>query len=148
MPDRRVLAFTDIGEIMPEVDRLLAGHETAGNWTLGQVLDHLAGAINLSLDLPPSEAPPSREEVIARRLFFRAPAFPEGQKVPPRLGEPEAGTDPSQAADALRGALLRLANHDGPYLLSHPVLGPLNREEWLLFHIRHATHHLSFVVPA
>jgi hypothetical protein len=147
MLDRRAFTLTDVGEIMHEVDRLLAGHERAGNWTLGQILDHLARSINLSLALPASETPPSREQAIARRLFFRAPAFPKGQTAPAVLGEPDKGADPSEAADALRAALDRLVNHAGPYPSSHPVLGPLTRQEWIEFHIRHAAHHLSFVVP-
>ena len=54
---RRSLEFDGVEAIMPEVDRLTAGHVTVGRWTLAQICDHLARSIALSLDLPPAEAP-------------------------------------------------------------------------------------------
>ncbi len=147
MPERRRLSFDSIDCIMPEVDRLIVGHVTVGRWTLGAICDHLARSIILSLDSEPSDAPPTREQAIYRRLFFRSSAFPEGQTQPLAIQQPEPDADPVQAAEALRNAVARLAKHEGPFA-AHPVLGPLTRDEWLLFHTRHAAHHLSFAVPA
>ncbi len=146
MPERRRLAFDRIEEIMPEVDRLLAGHVTVGSWTLGAICDHLARSIDLSLDSGPAVAPPTREQAVYRRLFFRAGAFPEGQTPPIAALFPNPDADPIAAAGSLRKALDRLDGHAGPFA-AHPVIGPMSREEWLLFHSRHAAHHLSFAVP-
>lgn len=147
MPERRRLAFDRIEAIMPEVDRLVAGHATVGRWTLGMICDHLARTVVFALDSPPSDAPATREQSVARRFFFRAGAFPEGQ-VPPLAAQlPDPAADPADAADALRAALDRLAAHAGPFP-PHPRLGPLTRAEWLDFHARHAAHHLAFAVPA
>ena len=33
-PARRTLSYESIDEIMPDVERLLAGHTTVGNWSL------------------------------------------------------------------------------------------------------------------
>ena len=43
--ERRALSFTSLAEVMPEVDRLFQGHRTVGNWSLGQICNHLAGAL-------------------------------------------------------------------------------------------------------
>jgi hypothetical protein len=146
MPERRHLAFDRIEDIMPDVDRLIAGHATVGRWTLGAICDHLARTINLALDSPSADALATREQVVKRRLFFRAPAFPEGQTPPLSAQIPTPDADPIAASESLRAALARLAAHDGPFP-AHPFLGPLTRGEWLLFHARHAAHHLSFAVP-
>jgi Protein of unknown function (DUF1569) len=47
MPERRMLDFASMDEIMPDVERLLEGHSTAGQWTLAQILYHLATSIRL-----------------------------------------------------------------------------------------------------
>ncbi len=146
MSERRTLEFDEIAAVMPEVDRLIAGHTTTGRWTLAQICDHLARSIKLSLDLPPASEPPTREQAVYRRLFFRSPAFPEGQDLAHPSQEPTPGVELTEAVADLRSAVERLADQDGPFA-PHPVLGPMEPEQWLLFHARHAAHHLSFVVP-
>jgi uncharacterized protein DUF1569 len=150
MPERRTLDFECVDQIMPDVERLLDGHSTAGCWTLGQICDHLARGITLTLRKPRGDATapePTREQEANRRLFLRARSFPEGIALPSRLLEPATDLDPRDAADALRSALDRLSSHDGP-LPAHPYLGPLTRDEWVDFHCIHCAHHLSFVVLA
>src|SRR3954447_15458284 len=48
--ERRPLAFTTLDEVMPDVDRLLQGHRTIGQWSLGQICNHLADALVLSVE--------------------------------------------------------------------------------------------------
>jgi hypothetical protein len=149
MPERRTLDFVQIDQIMPDVERLLDGHTTAGCWTLGQICDHLARGITLTLRKPRGDATapePTREQEDNRRLFFRARSFPEGVALPSRLLEPTADLDPRAAAETLRSALDRLASYDSPFP-AHPLLGPLTRDEWVAFHCIHCAHHLSFVLP-
>lgn len=145
-PTRRHLQFDRIDEIMPEVDRLLTGHVTVGGWTLGMICDHLARSVELTLSLPPSDAPPTREQIVYRRLFFRRAEFPEGQAIPRIDQTPDPQADDATAAENLRDQLDGLRQHTGPWP-SHPVIGPLTPEEWLLFHARHSAHHLGFAVP-
>jgi Protein of unknown function (DUF1569) len=143
--ERRSLDLS-INVIMSDVDRLIAGHTTVGRWTLGAICDHLAKSINLSLDFPPAEAPPTREQGVIRRLFFRAAAFPEGRGFAHPAQNPDPDADLGTASEALRHALGRLVSHNAPFA-AHPVLGPMTRDEWLRFHARHCCHHLSFAVP-
>lgn len=131
---------------MPEVDRLRAGHTTVGRWSLAQICVHLARTIDLSLDFPPADAPATREQAVFRRFFFRSQTFPEGQGLAHPSQEPAAGVEQGESVEALRVAVARLASHVGPFA-AHPVLGPLEHDQWLLFHTRHAAHHLSFAAP-
>ncbi|MFI5459648.1 MAG: DUF1569 domain-containing protein [Isosphaerales bacterium] len=47
MAGRRELSFASLDEVMPDVERLLAGHATVGQWSLGQICNHLATGFNL-----------------------------------------------------------------------------------------------------
>jgi hypothetical protein len=147
MPGRRPLDYDRIDAIMTDVDRLLEGHATAGRWTLGEICDHLARAIRLTLigRVSPDPATPEQEE--ARRAFFRDRAFPEGRAMPVPALTPDPDVDPRVAAESLRGALARLESFEGPWP-THRLLGPLTRDEWLQFHSIHCAHHLSFAHPA
>ena len=147
MTSRRPLDFDRIGAIMPDVDRLLEGHTTAGRWTLGEICDHLARAIRLTLVGRVSPDPATPEQEGARGAFFRDRTFPEGRDVPTPALTPDPGIDPHTAAGSLRNALARLESFEGPWP-THRVLGPLTRDEWLQFHCVHCAHHLSFAHPA
>jgi hypothetical protein len=146
MPEKRRLAFNDIEAIMPDVDRLIAGHVTVGRWTLGEICDHLAKTIILSLEFPSTNASATREQAVYRRLFFRAREFPEGQTPPLAVQLPTPDADLIESAASLLNALARFEVHEATFP-APPMLGPLTRDEWFLFHTRHAAHHLSFAIP-
>ena len=38
---RRALSFATLDGVMPDVDHLLTGHTTVGQWSLGQICNHL-----------------------------------------------------------------------------------------------------------
>jgi hypothetical protein len=146
MTERRDLTFSSLDDVMPEVERLLAGHTTVGHWSLGQICNHLAAALRLTLEVPPSSAEPTREQRVARRLFFRSGRFPDGMEAPVRVLQPQPGLDAVKEAEALREAIGRFDAATGPFP-AHPVLGPLSNEEWTRFHCLHCSHHLGFVRP-
>lgn len=147
MPEPRLLSFNSLNEVMPEVDRLLAGHVTAGTWTLGQILAHLAAAVRMTDAGPggPGPAAAERSEVLKRR-FFRSGRFPQGIEAPHPALIPAPDADPREQAEVLRKALARLDSAPGPFP-DHPVLGPLDRDEWIRFHCIHCAHHLGFAIP-
>ena len=152
MPGRRALSFASPDAVMPEVDRLLAGHETAGAWTLGQILRHLAVAVDLTcrsaalirargvaLEVTP-------EQAAAVDRFFADGVVPEGRPTPsPRL-DPPPGLDARAEAEGLRAALGRFAATPGPFG-PHPWLGPMDDAQWARFHCIHCAHHLGFATP-
>ena len=115
MGERRILDFARLDEVMPDVERLLAGHRTVGRWTLGQILSHLKTAIRLTAMAPGSTSEPTREEAVFRRLFFRGGRFPEGLEIPLPEMIPLADLDPRARLILFeRDRGLRLANRAVP----------------------------------
>jgi hypothetical protein len=146
--DRRSLKFGSLFEVMPEVNRLLQGHRTVGGWSLGQVLNHLASGIILSMDGFPDPAPWIIRRTIgpiARRQIFQKGRMPDGVKLPKKY-EPKPGVDARAEAEALRAAIQLFGTHGGPWA-EHPLLGPLSQDQWEKFHTMHSAHHLGFVLP-
>jgi hypothetical protein len=147
---RRTLTFRSLDEVLADAEQLAASPhtKTLGNWSLGQLLMHLAGTMNDSIDGIRFQGP----------LFFRLigpwikgfiwkRGLPLGFRVPKDL-EPGAFPAPSSLPDALdkmRTATQRLKQERAA--ARHPVLGPLTHDEWILLHLRHAEMHLSFAVP-
>ena len=86
MDGRRTLAFSSLDEVMPEVDRLLLGHKTIGNWSLAQICNHLSGAIVSSIDGVPFRFPwifrKTVGPIVLRRIIKSGPADSEFVGVP------------------------------------------------------------------
>ena len=148
---RRPLTFAALDEVMPDVERLLRGHTTVGNWTLAQICSHLAQAFNFTIDGFPREAFPPWiiRKTLGRLLLWhilRTGRFTEGLKMPTKY-EPKPGTDARAEAESLRAALRRFAEHTGP-LAEHPMKGLVSRAVWERFHCIHCAHHLRFALPA
>jgi hypothetical protein len=150
MYERRQLSFANLDEVMPEVERLSAGYELAGRWTLGQICKHLAMAFHIIIEGPPGFALSSEPEDPRygriRQRFFRMDRFPDGVEAPLSKLVPDAGLDEDAEVQALRGALARFQGAPGPFF-PHPFLGSMTKEEWTRFQCLHAAHHLGFVVP-
>jgi hypothetical protein len=145
MPERRLIDFASMDQIMPDVERLLEGHTTVGQWTLGQILHHLATSIRLS-SLGRAGSSPEQTSDALRRRFFNSRRFPEGLEAPhPRL-VPPAGTDVQAQREALHEAINLFKSTVGPFP-AHPLLGSLSKDEWSQFHCIHSAHHLGFAIP-
>src|SRR3954453_19718798 len=107
MPGRRALTFASLDRVMPEVDRLLEGHTTVGNWSLGQVCNHLAGAFVASVEGFPGRAPWLVRKTLGRlkgRQIRGTGTMPAGVQLPERF-LPRPGLDARAEAEALRAAL-------------------------------------------
>jgi len=145
---RRELHFDHLSEIMPEVDRLLAGHETFGRWNLGQICNHLAGSLRGSVEGLPGRVPwivrRTLGPIVFRRIC-RTGRMPEGVKAPPAV-EPRPGLDARAEAEALRASIRLFEEYLGP-IPEHPFFGPLRKDELARLHCIHASHHLSFARP-
>ena len=69
MAERRQLTFASLDDVMPDVEHLLRGHITVGQWTLGQICGHLTSTFRwLSEGGPDSTLPPVPEAVRQRLL--------------------------------------------------------------------------------
>src|SRR3954447_10685936 len=141
-PGRRTLHFPGLDEIMPDVDRLLDGHTTVGDWSLAQVCRHLATVMRLTVDLTASTPHDASRRVgeEQKRQFFESGVVPEGIPTSPRLLPGEALDDPEEA-ERLRQAIAYYHDSPGP-AVPHVLFGPMTRPEWDRFHCIHAAHHL------
>jgi hypothetical protein len=147
-PGRRALRFESLDDVMPDVERLLEGHTTVGNWTLAQICRHLATVARRVVDLPASTPVDASQWVgeEKKREVFASGLLPEGIPGPPEI-MPGEGLDAHEEAEGLRRALDHFRASPGP-VIPHRVFGPLSRDEWHRLQCIHCAHHLSFAVPA
>jgi hypothetical protein len=151
---RRRPTFASLDDAVRDAEYLLAaGYDRAGNWDLAQCCDHLAAWLTYPVAGFPKAPPPVRmmlavvRATMGRRMLakFLRDGMPAGRPtLPPSVAAP--GGDPAAAVERLREAARRFKEHGGEYLPS-PLFGKLTRDEALAVQLRHAAHHLSFLVP-
>lgn len=148
---RREVSYESFDALLADAERMASVDvNTIGNWSLGQILRHLAKAINTTIDGVDFRAPwPLR---FLGRIFLKkrllANGIPSGFRIPARAKrhfQPEE-VDAVVALEVLREAVKRINTE--PNRAPHPFLGQLSRVESDLFQLRHAEMHMSFVVPA
>ena len=143
--------FNTLDDLRNAIERIeCSQHRTRGNWTVAQIYFHLAAAFEASVDgLPPGYPRFVRFVVRPLRSFVTRIRFPPCLPIPKaiasKLSPPQDADQPEQYQRILN-AIDRFSNYEGT-LSPHPVLGPLNRDEWIGFHLRHAQHHLAFIGP-
>ena len=147
---RRSLRFEDLNEALADAKRVSSQPvKTLGNWSVGEILDHLANSVHESFAGSAPPAPWLARKILAPLL--KRPMLKNGLPAGFRLGKgmegflprPEVPAD--RALDALHDAYSRLKN-ESPQK-PHAFFGNLTHDEWITLHLRHAELHLSFVVP-
>lgn len=147
---RRELRFASLDEVLADAERLVKGpSKTLGNWSLGQILKHLAAAMDMAVD-GLSAKPPWIMRQAARLMKNRMlnKGLSPGFQLPRSMAKTlvvDDGTTPEEGLAALRTAIDRYKS--AGELKPHPAFGPLSRTEWDKLHLRHSELHLSFVVP-
>lgn len=151
----RELRFANPAELRAEVARLAAAERAgalrcSGNWTLGQILGHLATWIEYPYDgYPPELRPPWFIKLILRlrkKSFLRGP-LPRGVKIP-KIPGGTMGNEPQSLEQGLarfERAWQRL--EAGPPPGANPIFGPTPHSEWIQMHLRHAELHLGYALP-
>lgn len=143
---RRELHFSSLEEVQAEIERLAtADVKCLGNWSLGQIFQHLATAMNASLDGTDAKLPFFVRWIapLFKNKILNSPMSP-GFKAPKQMTpQPEVSVEEGLAA--VRASLQRTMHEEKR--VKHVVLGNLTREEHDKMHLRHAEMHLSFVVP-
>jgi hypothetical protein len=128
-----------------------------GKWSPGQIVHHLAVGIDLSgrafasrVDKPPMRRRPrSPVQRLAHALILSIGYIPPGGRAP-ETTLPAQRPDRAATERQLREGVARFVElahtllprraHD--LFVKHPVMGDLTIEEWMRFHVRHATHHV------
>lgn len=147
-PKRRILRFDSLDEVLADARALAARNIKAnGNWTPGQVVGHVARAVNGSIDGISFQAPlPTR---IIGRVIRNIPlnkGLPAGVKLPASArakAVPEPDLPINDAVDQLARAIERTRHET--MAGKHPVFGRLSHKQWTKFHCRHAELHFSFL---
>jgi hypothetical protein len=148
---RRELSFNSIDELLAECERIAAAERTGqlqclGNWTVGQVFNHLATWAEFAYKPNPLK-PPLPIKLILRMMktrFIRGP-MKVGAHIP-NVDGGTLGTETCSTEDGLnrlRAIMTRLTAEQP----SEPnvIFGRLSHEEWISMHLRHAELHLSFL---
>ena len=150
--DRRELRFSSLQDILDDVEYQASGDppRTTGNWTGGQIVQHVALLIGFSIDGFPAARAPLPMRVVGRLRRKRILADPLGAGLTfPRKFDflkPRAGIAWEEAVEFMNETMARL--RDGRMTAGHPFLGKLTHEQWEQFHCRHAEMHCSFMHPA
>jgi hypothetical protein len=146
---RRPLDFRTFDEVIADLDRLQGGYRKGGNWSLGQVCNHLGLFVRGSLDGFSGPKPRWYIRLVApaiTRWMIKKRRMPEGVKIPRHL-QPAEGLDDAREVQELKDLLQRFEKHHGP-LHQSPFAGDASRETWREIHLIHCAHHLSFLYPA
>jgi hypothetical protein len=146
-PGRRTVAFQSLDEVMPDVERLLEGHATVGNWSLAQIIRHVATVMRRVVDLPAS-TPHDPSLLVGdekKRQVFESGMIPEGLPGPAEV-MPSETLGEHEEAEGLRQAIAHYKASAGP-VIAHRLFGPLSKAEWDRLQLIHVAHHLSFALP-
>ncbi|MFM9964082.1 MAG: DUF1569 domain-containing protein [Planctomycetaceae bacterium] len=150
MSTRRTVRYSALSEVVQDAEHLIGNHHTVGNWSFGQICQHLSKTMNASIDGFGFQAPWWVRWLVApmvKNSFLTKPMKP-GFKIP-EYGKaflPDDSVPAEEGLRLLKAAVERLS-HETP-TASHPAFGKLASEEIMQLHLRHCEMHMSFIVPA
>lgn len=152
---RRALAFQSMAELSAELDRIEAAHRagtlrTTGNWSPGQILQHVGKFMRFPIDGFPPGKPPWLVRVLVQ-MFFKKKAI-QGAPPPPGIKLPAGAAyllpDDSVSFEAgmslLREQMARIARGER-FTHPSPLFGDLTHEEWTKLQLGHCALHLGFL---
>jgi hypothetical protein len=147
---RRSIHFSTVDDILSDVEKIAACPDprTLGNWSIGQIFQHLAVSFQSSIDgfgfTIPWHFRAMAKLFMKRRLLnrsmgagFNLPKDAAAKLLPPP-------TSSEVGLQNIRKAIHRLKTEQ--QRVPSPFLGNLTNEEWTQLHCRHSELHLSFIV--
>ncbi|MFI4917462.1 MAG: DUF1569 domain-containing protein [Phycisphaerales bacterium JB060] len=154
---RRDLHFSSFEEVSAELDRLESSLDagtiaTTGNWTPGQVFEHLGKFLKFAYDGFPTKAPPPVRWIgrlmLKRKATQTEEPIPSGFKLPRQASAllPEEDIADRDGLAFLREQIARVQRGETMTQTS-PLLGRLTHEEWITLQRKHMALHLSFLDP-
>lgn len=149
---RRKLRFETVDDLLGELVTIEAADArgtiaVTGNWTVGQILAHLAAWIEYGYDGFPISAPPLPIRWLLRLMLsgMLRSGMRGGVNIPGVKGG-TTGADDAPIQDGLqryRAALARLRVE--PAKFASPAFGPMSEEDRIRLQLRHAELHLGFI---
>jgi hypothetical protein len=151
---RRALRFGSVAELDAELDRIEKAQRdgrlvTTGNWTPGQIFNHIATWLEFGWKgYPPNVRPPFFIKWLLKRKkpVYLRDGMPAGVRIP-KLPSGTLGMDAATFEEGmrrLRAALEPLRRGEAPPHAS-PAFGMLSAEEAAQLNLRHAELHLGFL---
>ena len=147
---RRELDYQSFEELLADAERMSSGSiKTIGNWSAGQIFRHLAISYNGAIDGLPIKFPWHFRMMV--KLFKKKilnMSMPPGYRMRPenaKITEP-GPTSTAEGLAELRNAVQRLQKET--HRARHPLMGNLTKQEWDKVMLKHASLHMSFLVPA
>ena len=122
--------------------------KTTGNWTLAQILCHIADTMEFFLSQQEGaiQVPDFIQNTVGKLLlykFFLFGKMDRGLKNPIKKGEPNNG-DFSIELERVITLSKKFKDHTGTFN-KHPVFGSLSREELTKLHLLHCSNHFSYI---
>ncbi|HEY8503594.1 MAG TPA: DUF1569 domain-containing protein [Gemmataceae bacterium] len=154
--ERREVRLDTYEDLLAEVDRVVAAEREGrlralGNWTPGQIFQHLGRWIEFAIDGFPFRYPwwvrvPGRVLTAVSWRWFYKTALKPGFRNPgeAKAVEPEASVSLEEGADYLRRQVRRVLDGEK---MQQPSPGGwrLSHGQWEWVQLRHAEMHLSFL---
>ena len=143
---RRQVHYSSMDKLLADAERCSNGSvRSLGNWSPGQIFEHLARSMDTSIDGSDFSVPtPLRwlMTLLMKRRFLKK-GIPAGFKAPAvQIADDSITTE--VGLTSLRTAIARQENESERAI--HPGFGYIGREGWNDFHLRHAEMHMSFLV--
>jgi len=156
---RRTLKFNSLADLSAELDRLESAHRAGtlrhtGNWTPGQIFQHLAIFMRCAADgFPPGKPPLLMKlfmQLVIKRLAVRGDSPPPGIKLPPEAAFliPKGDVTFDAGLSELRTVISRVTERGEKFTHPSPVFGKLTHEQWAKLHFGHCQHHLGYLQPS
>ena len=148
----REQTFNSLDDLQAELDRIREAHErgalrTTGNWSIGQILQHLATAWKMGLDGVDFKAPLLLRAVcmpLRNRLAHKP--TPRGIRLRGKSKslEPQAEVAFENGWADLERTLARVRHGER---LDKPsaLFGRMSHEQWMAMDLNHSAMHLGFV---
>lgn len=149
---RRQLHFETLEKSVTDAEKLLVGQwKPLGNWSLGQITQHLATSLDNTVEGRDITPPLFVRLIMAfmkKGMLYKSmsPGFQMTDAMKPLFMPPDE-VEAQEGVAALRAAVEKFSS-----AASLPdrsgAFGKMSRDQWTKFHCRHAEMHLSFIVPS
>ena len=151
---RRDLRYGSFADFARDVDAIETAHRagrlgTTGNWSAGQIMDHLSRFANAAFDGFPKRAPWIVRKLailIFKKKMLSGEPMPPGFKIPRQAGSmvPSETTTTEEGLAMLRKVFARLDTGD-MFTAPSPLFETLTHEQWCKSQLGHAAMHMSFI---
>jgi hypothetical protein len=148
---RRELHFGSLEDIRADVEKLASAREikTLGNWSAGQVFQHLSLVMHKSIDGFQAQFPwivRALMGLLMKKSVLNKP-MTAGFKLPSSAAKEliPAETNLEQGLQSIRQGIQRLQTETKR--VNSPFLGKMTLQDWTQLHCRHCELHLSFLIP-